>query len=409
MKQLFIFTATILACMGIRAQETGIDSVLRQIEANNKELQANAQLISSQKLESRTENNLPDPTLSYAHLWDSKNSDETVGEMVVSQSFDFPTLYITRGKMNRLKTGALDAQAATMRQQILLQAKEVCLDIIMLQHQQELLDARLKNAEELAAMYAKRLATGDANALETNKINLELLNVRTESRMNSTALNNKIKELLVLNGNQPLTPGRPFPDDPAVPTAKALGLTDYPLVPLPTDFHRVCSELLAADPSLQSFDSESAAARKSISASKQGWLPKLELGYRRNTESGHPLNGVVVGFSFPLFSNKGKVKIAKAQAMNIDFQKDNARVKASSELWQLYEEARNLDASMQEYKRTFQEQQDLTLLKQALVGGQISMIEYFVEVSVVYQSKTNLLQLENQYQKAMARIYKNEL
>ena len=209
MKQLFIFTATILACMGMRAQETGIDSVLRQIEANNKELQANAQLISSQKLESRTENNLPDPTLSYAHLWDSKNSDETVGEMVVSQSFDFPTLYITRGKMNRLKTGALDAQAATMRQQILLQAKEVCLDIIMLQHQQELLDARLKNAEELAAMYAKRLATGDANALETNKINLELLNVRTESRMNSTALNNKIKELLVLNGNQPLTPGRP--------------------------------------------------------------------------------------------------------------------------------------------------------------------------------------------------------
>ena len=289
--------------------------------------------------------------------------------------------------MNRLKTGALDAQAATMRQQILLQAKEVCLDIIMLQHQQELLDARLKNAEELAAMYAKRLATGDANALETNKI----------------------KELLVLNGNQPLTPGRPFPDGPAVPTAKALGLTDYPPVPLPTDFHRVCSELLAADPSLQSFDSESAAARKFISASKQGWLPKLELGYRRNTESGHPLNGVVVGFSFPLFSNKGKVKIAKAQAMNIDFQKDNARVKASSELWQLYEEARNLDASMQEYKRTFQEQQDLTLLKQALVGGQISMIEYFVEVSVVYQSKTNLLQLENQYQKAMARIYKNEL
>ena len=68
--------------------------------------------------------------------------------------------------------------------------------------------------------------------------------------------------------------------------------------------------------------------------------------------------------------------------MNIDFQKDNARVKASSELWQLYEEARNLDASMQEYKRTFQEQ---------------------------HQSKTNLLQLENQYQKAMARIYKNEL
>lgn len=72
MKQIFILTAALLACMGMRAQDTGIDSVLRQIEANNKELQANAQLISSQKLENKAENNLPDPTLSYAHLWDSK-------------------------------------------------------------------------------------------------------------------------------------------------------------------------------------------------------------------------------------------------------------------------------------------------------------------------------------------------
>ena len=64
---------------------------------------------------------------------------------------------------------------------------------------------------------------------------------------------------------------------------------------------------------------------------------------------------------------------------------------------------------MEEYERTFHQQQDLSLLKQALMGGQISIIEYFVEISVVYQSKTNLLQLENQYQKAMAQIYKSRL
>ena len=52
---------------------------------------------------------------------------------------------------------------------------------------------------------------------------------------------------------------------------------------------------------------------------------------------------------------------------------------------------------MQEYAETFGRQQDLKLLRQALDGGQISMIEYFVEVSVIYQSQANLLQLENQY------------
>lgn len=406
-KRIVIFGAAILALAGMRAQTSGIDAVLRQIEANNKELQANSHLISAQKLENKADNNLPDPTLSYAHLWDSKNSGETVGELVVSQSFDFPTLYATRGKMNRLKTSALDAQATAVRQQILLQAKEVCLDIIMLQRQQALLDERLKNAEELAAMYTKRMETGDANVLETNKINLELLNVRTEARLNQTALGNKLKELLALNGNQPLTSGRPLPD--TTPSALALGLTDYPAVPLPADFRPLAAELLAADPSLQSLQGESSAAQKQISASKQGWLPKLELGYRRNTESGHPLNGVVVGFSFPIFENRNKVKIAKTQALNIDYQKENASLQASSTLWQLYEEARNLHTSMEEYQRTFQQQQDLALLKQALVGGQISMIEYFVEISVVYQCKANLLQLENQYQKAMAQIYKSRL
>lgn len=142
--------------------QNSIEQVLKNIETNNKELQANAQLITSQKLESKTDNNLPDPTLSYAHLWGAKDKNETIGELVVSQSFDFPSLYATRNKLNRLKAGAYDSQADVFRQDKLLQAKEVCLDIIMLRQQKQILEERLRNAEVLAEMYAKRLQTGDA-------------------------------------------------------------------------------------------------------------------------------------------------------------------------------------------------------------------------------------------------------
>ena len=134
-----------------------------------------------------------------------------------------------------------------------------------------------------------------------------------------------------------------------------------------------------------------------------------ETGAGLPPEQGTPFNGLVVGFSFPLFENRNKVKIAKAQALNIDLQRDNAALQVESELAQLYREAKTLHASMEEYTRTFRSQQDLALLKQALTGGQISMIEYFVEVSVLYQSHQNYLQLENQYQKAMARVYKSKL
>lgn len=408
-KQTLIGCTVLLMLTGpTHAQNNGIDAILQQIAANNKELKAQNHLISSQKLENKVENNLSDPTLSYSHVWDSTNSGETAGELIVSQSFEFPTLYGVRGSRNRLRNNALDAQSEALRQEVLLQAKELCLDIILLQRRQQMLDERQKNAEELSVLYTQRLESGDANILETNKIKLELLNVRTETRLNLNSLKSKLKELLALNDNQPLTAGRPLPGDP-LPTPQALGLTDYPTVPLPASIAPLMDELLSSDPALLSLQGESDAARKQIVASRQGWLPRLELGYRRNTESGHPLNGVVVGFSFPLFENRSKVKIAKAQATGIDFQRENEWTKRRASLWQAYEEARNLQTSIDEYSTTFAQQQNLSLLKQALTGGEISLIEYFVEVSVIYQSHDNLLELENQYQKAMARLYKSRL
>lgn len=392
MKKIIISIVAFVVVTSVGAQ-TSIDQILRNIETNNKELQANAQLIASQKLESKTDNNLPDPTLSYAHLWNNKDKNNTIGELVVSQSFDFPSLYFTRNKLNQLKSGAFDGQKEVFRQSILLQAKEVCLDIIMLRKQKQILAERLRNAEELSAMYTKRLQTGDANVIETNKINLELLNVRTEASMNESALRNKMQELTALNGNIPVV----FEEN------------NYPAAVLPANYDELKSEVIASDYTLQALNSQSLAARQQIAVNKSQWLPKLELGYRRNTESDEPFNGVVVGFSFPLFENRNKVKIAKAQSLNVDLMKESATLSVESELVQLYRDATTLRTSMNEYEKTFQAQQDLAMLKEALTGGQISMIEYFVEVSVVYQSKQNYLQLENQYQKAIAKIYKNKL
>lgn len=130
----------------------------------------------------------------------------------------------------------------------------------MLQHQQVILDERMKQAEELSTYYKKRLETGDANVLETNKINLELLNVRTEFRANQTALDNAWKSLLALNGDQSLQDNE---------LSSFRSINDYPLPLLPNNYEQLRSEVLAADQTLLSLSSESAAARKQISASKQ--------------------------------------------------------------------------------------------------------------------------------------------
>ena len=229
MKPIITVALLLFTAGGVQAQNS-IEQVLQHIETNNKELQANSQLITSQKLEAKTDNNLPNPNVSYAHLWSADDKSRTVGELVVSQSFDFPSLYFTRNKLNRLKANTFDSQAALFRQEKLLQAKELCLDIIMLRQQKSILEERLRNAKELADMYAKRLKTGDANALETNKINLELLNVKTEASLNETTLRNKLQELQVLNGNVPVI----FEEN------------QYPSQPFPADYQTLKSEVIAA-------------------------------------------------------------------------------------------------------------------------------------------------------------------
>ena len=74
----------------------------------------------------------------------------------------------------------------------------------------------------------------------------------------------------------------------------------------------------------------------------------------------------------------------------------------------LYNEMTQLKEAMHAYDVPLM-YRSLDLLKQALKEGQISLIEYFVEAEMVYKNLQTRMQLENQYQKVMASIYKNEL
>lgn len=394
----------------LRAQEApGMTRILSQIEANNKELQAAAQQAKAAQWENRSANNLPDPTLSYAHVWDSRDSEITQGELIVSQSFDFPTLYASRHRMNRYLGAAIDADLQATRQRILLEAKQLCIDLTALHQQRQLLQQRLQQADQLAQLYRKRLDEGDANQLEMNKIKLEQLNAQTAFRLTESNLQSKMQQLIALNGQQPLLPGRPGPLGPAVPSPEAIGLTAFADTPLPADFLTLFGELVASDPQLQALEQSRLAAVKQLSVSRQGWLPKLELGYRRNSESGHPLNGVVVGFSIPLFENRGKVKSARLQSMSIGFQREDALSKEQSRLNSLYEEATQLHQQIQAYRETLSSQQHLALLEKALKEGEISLIDYFIEATLVYDSQSNLIELQSQYERTVAELYRCRL
>ncbi|HPW70971.1 MAG TPA: TolC family protein [Bacteroides graminisolvens] len=383
-----------ISASGQITRETGsINELLRSVETHNTELKAFSQRMRAQKTENKLSNNLPDPTVSYSHLWGADNSSETIGELIVSQSMDFPTLYHTRRQLNRQKNVMADHEYQLKRREILLKAQEIGFDIILLREEQLLLKERHQNASELAILYQQRIESGDANVIELNKVKLELLNAKTEASINETNLKRKEEELIILNGNTPFQTEQ---------------LT-YPAIVLPTDYAEIKDDVLNGELALAALEQESRVGHNLLKVAQESWLPKLEIGYRRNTESGAPFNGFVVGFSVPLFENKGKVKMARQQLLSTELSKEQVKSETSYNALQNFREAQKTKLLMDEYASLFKEHSDLLILKEALKSGQISLIEYFSEAAIIYQSQLNYLQLENKYHKTVASLFKNKL
>ena len=383
---------TIALCIPMWLQAQNIDHVLQSIEQNNKELQSAMQLTKAQKMENRTANNLPDPTVSYSSFYKNGAGPGHGTEFVASQGFDFPTQYITRNRQADLANEALSKEQLAIRRDILLKAKTLCIDLILLNQEKALMDIRKQNADELEVLYAKRLEAGDANILEVNKIKMERMNVQTEVAQNHASHRNALQALLAMNGNMPLE----------------FAETQYPEVKEILDFNTLRDEVIASDLDLQALSFATKAADKQVSVNKQDWLPKLEAGFRRNTDTEMSMNGFVVGGSIPLFSNRKKVQIAKAQALSTQLMQEDAQLQVENNLMGLFNEMQQLKEAMNTYDVPLLHK-TLDLLKQALKEGQISLIEYFVEAESVYKNLQIRMQLENQYQKVMANIYKNEL
>ena len=383
---------TIALCIPVWMQAQNIDHVLQSIEQNNKELQSAMQLTKAQKMENRTTNNLSDPTVSYSSFYKNGAGPGHGTEFVASQGFDFPTQYITRNRQADLANEALDKQQQAVRRDILLKAKILCLDLILLNQEKALMNIRKQNADELEALYDKRLEAGDANILEVNKIKMERMNVQTEVAQNHALHRNALQSLLAMNGNLPLE----------------FAETNYPQVKEIMDFNTMRDEVIASDLDLQALSFTTKAAEKQVSVNKQDWLPKIQAGFRRNTDSEMSMNGFVVGGSIPLFSNRKKVQIAKAQAISAQLMQEDAQLQVENNLMALFNEMQQLKEAMNAYDMPLL-YKSLDLLKEALKEGQISLIEYFVEAETVYKNLQARMQLENQYQKVMASIYKNEL
>lgn len=400
-KAILSITAAILPLTAAAQDITGI---LQSIERNNKELQAAKKSGEAQMLELRQQNTLDDTSIEYSPFFKSGASGVASSELVVKQGFDFPTLYASRSKAEKRQQAVTDLKWFTVRRDVLAAAKALCLDLILINKERALLDKRRDNAACLLAMAEKRLSHGDGTILDVNKVKMERMNIETEVLANTAARNTALEALRAINGNIPLAVD--ITEYPSTAASQPSSAASHPSSVI--DYQTLLNNAIAAELTLRTADAEVAASQQDVKVNRMGLLPKLEIGYRRNTDGSEASNGFMVGASLPLFSGKSKIKTAKARLEETTLNLDNTRIQTESRIRSLISELQQTRTAADVYDTALL-YTTLDLLYKAVEGGEITIIEYYVEADAIYKNLQAHLQLENQHQKILAEITKNEL
>ncbi|WP_321515793.1 TolC family protein [Marinifilum fragile] len=389
-KIVFVIMISILS-LSAKAQNT-VQDVLSAIEKNNPVLKANEQFFEAQNLGFKAQTNLDNPELEWEKSFSSDEGKPY--EILVSQSFDFPTSYLYKNQLKKAQIANTENYKAKSRQEILLEAKLLCIKLIYYNKQKAELSNRLNNAERLNDLFQKRLEEGDATILEANKIKMLRLNTANQLKMIESKVSNLTDDLIKLNGGKQID----------------LNLHEYPLMSIDQDMKELLTQSLNADPQLKLLSTKEEISSKETSLVKTNSLPKFSIGYRYlNSDIMKQANGIKLGLSIPLWENKNKVKRARLLEQFSREEYIIGKMELENKFLKLFRNFLNLKKSMKEYEGVFTEKHYDTLLQKALTLGEISSIEYFTENIYYYESVDTYLEIEHEYYKTMSELLKFRL
>lgn len=392
MKQLTLYIITCFFFLKGIAQ-SGVDKALKEVEANNKSIQSNSKYWGARRAAFKTGLTPYDPQVEYDYLFGSPVGAGNQRDFSITQRMDFPTTYKRRKELSGQQLIQTEFQQQVYRQDVLLEAKLLTLQIIYLNRKSAELDKRSANTQQVVVDYQKKLAKGDVIILDVNKARLQLLNIQNEFALNNNERQLATTKLLELNGG----------------LLMEIIDTTYPLLPAIPGFESLDSIIEANDPILKVYEQEKAILQKQIAVQKALNLPKIETGYHSQGILGQTYRGAHAGITIPLWENKNRIKAAQA---NLDYATANAQTHVLEhrlENKQYYEQLDVRLKFIQEYKQLLSTLNNATLLSKALALGQITIIQYFYDESFYFTAFDKYLQAEWEYQQAVARLYKFQL
>lgn len=388
MKKLIYILITLSSVLFTVNAQDNFQEVLNRIESNNTTLKALQEKTKADKIGNKTALNLANPEVEVGYLWGSPSGEGNRQDLNVSQSFDFPTAYGYRSQVVTGQNMQVDLAYQQQAKVILQQARVFCVELVYQTKRYTELTERVKLAKELSEAYQTRFDKGDINIIEYNKTKLNLLNAEKAMQITEVEIATLRAELRRLNGGEPLLDI----------------VSNYSAYSLPLGFDQWFNEVKMNNPALESALKDIDLSRKQEKLTKALNLPKITAGYMSERLLGVTHQGITLGVSIPLWEGKNTVKHQKAQTVALEVQQKDSELQFYNTLKNQYNRAGTLLGLLDDYEEILNTSNNRALLKKAFEKGQLSLINYLLELSTYYQTIDQYMEKEKEYQLALAEL-----
>lgn len=369
--------------------KSGWESWMAQIAQNNTTLKALHRQMQASVLANGSNLSLTDPEAEVAYLVGTPKGVPNRTNVSLTQSLDWDVLLGRRRALAKANNQVAYNDYRLAVQQVLTEADEQFTTLVYYNKLCGELSQRQTLAEEIERLYQQKFERGDINQLEVNKVRLNASVCRADWARANNERQQILANLQRLNGGHAVA----FTDTVYPLAGKALP----PLV----DFQSALAGSLA----VQTAQAAVAQSEAEIKVAKAEGLPALTVGFQGEYIKQNNYSGLSLGFSVPIWGNsRKKIRKAEAELAANRLTVDDVIYQERAQVAKLYASAQQLQQAANALQKDMQLMNNDQLLRRSLELGQISLLDYLLELSFYYTARTSQLEAERDAQLAVSAL-----
>ncbi|MBD5226314.1 MAG: TolC family protein [Bacteroidales bacterium] len=364
--------------------------LVKQIATDNSVTMAAHSRAVAETENARAANALENPEIEFERLWSAGPADNK-WNAGISQSFDWPGAYRVRSRAaDKIELAQREGLRTTYRE-LTQKSGELALNIIAANRRIALLEEMHATMTCLREKYERAWELGETTILDLNKIKIEEIRSASELEQARIERSQLAAELSAI-----------CPESEAV--NEILSMTDFPyLAPLRERAHYL-GNAVDNSPEVRYAAAMAAAEAENMKVASMERYPGFSVGYVHAFEEGTHFNGLSIGVSLPVWSRRHSVNSARYLAEAARFETSIVRIELETKAAADYDSAVKLHRQMEQYAPLVEGVNNLALLRKALDGGEMSLLDYLQETNYFLAARADYLTLTRDYLLANLRL-----